>query len=411
MIPQTQTLSHQALSKMSNRNTAGSSKKNLIQSMTKTIRSFTLTAFCFMLFTLNGCSSQNENDDGTQIDYSDIPVLTLEKEFSIASTEDYIPARIRDILVSDDGTILVSEQSEKAIHQFDSSGNYLARVARSGRGPGELTQYANAHFNGNILVMSNNDGKLTEYRPNNEGMYRFVKDHAVRLPGPVRGIRSENELSSVYVTVDSVRTPFGVVPPEFTTDFVHIVNFTDDSLQVEENVLSLKKHSSYIRVIDDGNRMVHSSLPYRYSDDFRSLPNKKILVQRPGESVIQIFDKNVDLEHEVEVNIKGRPFTEEDMVYHFPELNSSERAERRELILDLKPPFMWVTLDDEQRFWLFTDLTTNGTEYVILSYDGDPLGRVFLPDNNILHTVMNDRLYVFNRMEATIDVYSVDLNS
>ena len=47
---------------------------------------------------------------------------------------------------------------------------------------------------------------------------------------------------------------------------------------------------------------------------------------------------------------------------------------------------------------------------VELSYKGSPLGRVFLPKDNVLHTVMNNKLYVFNRVEATIDVYSVKLD-
>ena len=363
---------------------------------------------CFIAFTLLGCSMEHENHSENEIDYSSIQVINLEKEFSITASDNYVPSQVRSIMVHKNGTILVSERNEKSIHQFDHSGNYVAKVARSGRGPGELSRYSMAHFNGEVLVMSQNDGKLSEFRPNENGIYTFFKDYVVRMPGPVRGIRYDKEFNSAYVTVDSVRTPYGIIPSEFTTDFVHIVSIKGDSLEVEENVLSLKRHSPYIKAVDGG--MLYNSLPYRYTDYIQPIPEEKLLVQRPSQSAIQIYDENIDLEHELILNIADRPVTEDDYNFHFSELSSSERADRRSLIKDSKPPFTKILMDDEQRFWLETDQTTEGIEYVILSYKGSPLGRVFLPKDNVLHTVMNNRLYVFNRVEATIDVYSVKLD-
>lgn len=368
---------------------------------------YPLILFILSLFFLS-CSPEGDQQDA--IDYSEIPTSEIQKEFSITESENYIPAQITKVMVSDDGQILVSQRPEKSIHQFDSLGNYITRVAGPGRGPGELSQYANAHFNGKILVMSNNRNMLTEFRPNEENIFDYRTDHKFRLPGPMRGIRSTNDFRSLYVSVDSARTPFGEIPPEYTTDFVHIVHITGDSLQIEERILSLEKHSSYVEITDGGNSMRHSYLPYRYSDDFSPLPDKRVLVQRPGESLIQVYDENMRLDHELNLNVKDRLVTEKDMEYHFPEISQSERRKRRALIKDVKPSFTQVLIDNQKQFWLLTDETENGKEYVIMSYEGEPVGRIQLPANSTLHTIKDGKLYLTNNAgEPTIDVYSFHL--
>lgn len=356
---------------------------------------------------ISGVSCSPGSDRKYQIDYAKIPPSDIQKEFTITESEDYLPGAISRVMVSDDGYILVSQRREKSIHQFDPLGNYLRRVAGPGRGPGELSQHANAHFNGQILVMSNNHGILTEYRQNENGMFEYKTDHNIQLPGPMRGIRSKNDFRSLYVSVDSARIPFGKIPPEFTTDFVHLVRLTPDSLQVEKNILSLRKHSHYIEITNGGNSMRYSSLPYRYSDHFRPLSDKRILVQRPGKSLIQIYDKNMTLIHELKLNVKDRLVTEQDMEYHFPELSRSERSKRKNLIKDVKPPFIKVRMDSQQRFWLLTDVTEKGKEWVIVNYEGSPLGRLLLPEKSILYAVKGGKLYLVNRDGVpTIEVYS-----
>lgn len=108
--------------------------------------------------------------------------------------------------------------------------------------------------------------------------------------------------------------------------------------------------------------------------------------------------------------MKDRLVTEEDMEYYFPDISSGERRDRRELIRDVKPPFTRVLLDDNNRFWLQIDETEDGIEYVVLNYEGDPLGRVMLPSESQLHAVRNNKLYLVDRdPETRIDVYSVEL--
>lgn len=367
---------------------------------------FSLIALFGLL--ISSCSS--EKAETNLIDYDSIPLLELEPVFSFTESDEYLPSTLMNLLISDDSYILVAQRNETSVHQFDSLGNYLARVAGPGQGPGELSQRALPHSNGKILVMSNNHGIMTEYRQNEHGIFEYYKDYSHRALGPVRAIPTQNSFKEFYISRDSVNYPFLEIPPEFTTEFIYPVKITGDSLELGEKILSLKRHSSYIEISDDGNAMSYSYLPYRYSDWFSALPNRKLLVWRPDKAAIQIYDSLMNLEHELILNIKNRFVTDDDMEFHFPNNTESERRERRKLIRDVKPPFTGVIMDNHQQFWLHTDKTANGNEFVVLNYEGEPLGRVLLPVESTLHQVRNNKLYIINNTSVSaIEAYSVSL--
>ena len=366
--------------------------------------------FLIIAILLTSCST--EKNQKNQLDYSMIPLIELQKKFSITESEEYIPGQITNVMVTEDGHILVLQRREKSIHQFDSLGNHRTRVAGPGRGPGELSRNANPHFTGKFLIMSNNNGMFTEYRPNEEGIFEYRTDYLFRLPvqGYLTGIRSEDDFSEFYVNVDSVRIPFLTLPPEFTTDFIHLVRMDSDSIEVQEKILSLKRHSAYVEITDGGSSMTYNYLPYRYTEYFSPLPGGKLMVSRPLRSVIQVYDENFGLEHEVKLNVKDRPVRDEDFEYHFADLSSFDLNKRKKVFRDTKPPFMQVLLDDQNHFWLLTDETEEGKEYVILNYEGKPLGRVLTPAKSNLHAIRDGILYFINNEgESSVDVYEVDI--
>ncbi|MEP1150431.1 MAG: hypothetical protein ABJH08_01775 [Balneola sp.] len=353
-----------------------------------------------------GCNARSESEN--QLDYSEIPIIELNKEFSITESENYIPAIVMRVMVSQDGSILVSERSENSIHQFDSLGNYMLKVAGPGRGPGELSRYANPHFSQNRLVMSNNNNFLTEYGQNEEGIFEYIKDYKFRLPGRLRGFRVEEDQNELFVSVDSVDYPFLEIPPEFTTEFIISTKIQNDTLLDGESIMSLKSHSSYVEITDGGNSMSYSRLPYRYSDYFSVLEGGNLLISRPSKSSIEILDRDLKPSHHLKLNVEERPVTEKDIEYYFPDNTSSEINDRKRLISDVKPPFMRVLLDDSNRFWLMTDETVEGKEFVILSYTGEPIGRVLLPPGSTVHAVRNGKIYTVKMLnETSIDVYSL----
>ena len=362
-----------------------------------------------LVFLLISCGSENEQQP--EIDYSTVPLIELTKEFSITESEDYLPNQLQTVMVAEDGSILISQRNEKSIHQFDRMGNHVAKVAGPGRGPGELSRNARSEFRGEILYMINNHGLTSEYRRNDNGIYEHFTDHNFRFPGNLQDIQSEDGFNEFYIRKDSVDYPFLEIPPEFTTDLILPVKVEGNTLNVGDKVFSLRKHSSYIEITNDGNSMTYSSLPYRYSDYMEVLPSGKIMIQRPWQSKLQVYDSNYNLEHEVVLNVKERVVTQADLDYHFPEESRSEIRDRSVLIQDIKPPFASVRMDDKDRFWMMTDETEKGKEMVVLDYEGNPLGRFYIESNEAIHEVKDDKIYVVKDPWgfASVEVYSVNL--
>lgn len=90
---------------------------------------------------------------------------TLVPEMSIGELdgpEEYLFGRIYSITVDDDGRVFVLDGQAKDIRVFDAEGTYVARVARRGEGPGELSNASSvavlpdgrviAHEAGDMLV-------------------------------------------------------------------------------------------------------------------------------------------------------------------------------------------------------------------------------------------------------------------
>lgn len=366
-----------------------------------------LPFYFLLLFTASLLNCTQENNTPDQIDYSQLPELELEKLFSIEESDDFLPAWIVRVMVTSDNHILVAHRNPSSIYQFDSDGNYLAKITGPGRGPGELSQYANPHFNGNLLIMSNNNQMFTEFKPNKNGLFEYTTDYLFRPPGVLRGLRSKNSFTSFYVKEDSAKAPFGTIPDEFTTDLIHLVEVEGDSLKVQRSVVSLQQHSPYIEIMDNGNSMRYFSLPYRYSDQFTPLDDKRILVTRPKTSSIIVLGEDFEPVRTLTLNIKPRPFTDEDLSYHFPNDSQSEKQKKMQLIKAIKPPFISVIMDNQDRFWLNTDETETGQEYVVLDKDGNPLGRFYLPSTSRIHQIKDNRIYVVGQINGGVPVINV----
>ena len=353
--------------------------------------------------------SKNDNSKA-ELDYASIPVLEVNKELIISESEDFFITHLTGLLVTEDNDILVTQYNVNSIYQFDESGKYVAQIAGEGKGPGELSKYANPNFNGKILLMSNNHGMFTEFQKNEEGIFEYTTDYLFRLPGRIRGIGNDDELSKIYVSVDSVDYPFREIPPEYTTEFYKQIYISNDSMEVSESKVSLQSHSPYIEVTDGGNSMTYESLPYRYNDYIKPIEGNRFLVSRPSSSLIQILDENFDQEYQLELKVKDRFVTDEDVKFHFPDKKPTQINKYLKLVKDVKPPFMDVFLDEKNRFWLNTDQTSNGVEFVVLDYNGDPLGRVLLPTSSEVHEIKNGRIYALQTSPTSeIHVWSVKL--
>lgn len=362
-----------------------------------------------MAVTLIGCNPDDE--EKRQIDYALLDEIELELQLRITDSEDFVASNLNGFYATKDGSLLITERSGPGIHQFKTDGDYVKRVAREGRGPGELSPWFHSHFNGVTLIATNNPGyNSTIFQQDEEGIFQYVKTVSQRYPGSFIGFRDNENLNSFYSSENKAMQSLQV-PSEFTNANIHIIDFKNDTVAVRDSINSIRVHSDFIEDLD-GRGIRITTLPYRYSDTFQSLPNGQFLIARPGEKIINIYNRELNIDHSLRVDVLDRPVGSEDLDYHLGDYDASTQQKMRELIRDVKPAFMEVKMDDSNRFWLWTDETERGREYVIFDYEGHPIGKVYLPSNEKIEMISENRLYVISEPEDDIPsaiVYRVDI--
>ncbi|HET8865162.1 MAG TPA: hypothetical protein VFM80_05645 [Gracilimonas sp.] len=356
-------------------------------------------------------SCNPENEEIQKIDYASLDEIELELELKITDSENFAASNLNGFYATKDGNLLITERSGPGIHQFNSEGDYVKRVARDGRGPGELSPWFHSHFNGETLIATNNPGyNAAIFQQDEDGIFQYVKAMNQRYPGSFYGFRAENDLNSFYSSENKAMQSLQV-PPEFTYSNIHIIDLKNDTVAVRDSINSLRVHSDFVEDLD-GRGIRITKLPYRYSDTFQPLPGGKFLIARPEKGTINIYNSELNIEHELELNVSDRLVSSEDLEYHIGDYDASTQEKMSELISDIKPPFMDVKMDDSNRFWLWTDETERGLEYVILSYEGEPLGKVYLPSGEKIEIISDNRLFVISEPDDDIPsaiVYRVDI--
>ena len=109
----------------------------------------------------------------------DVIVAQVDLQFGEVAGEDptVIFGDIRGIQAASDGTIYVLDYDATEIRAYDPDGRYLRTVARSGEGPGEITEANGIILSGDTLLWIHNHGKqtITGVDPAGEEVRRFNK--------------------------------------------------------------------------------------------------------------------------------------------------------------------------------------------------------------------------------------------
>ena len=86
-----------------------------------------------------GCSGASKSN--YMIDYSTLPELNVSLINEIKDSEKFLPGRLRDLIVTNNGSLIVSDWGNMSIAQFNSDGSFERLIAEKGNGPGELQTF------------------------------------------------------------------------------------------------------------------------------------------------------------------------------------------------------------------------------------------------------------------------------
>lgn len=357
-----------------------------------------------------GCSSSGEGT--AQINYAALDTLQTEGVLEIGESEAYLPGNLTGVVVTRGGELLVADWASSTIEQFDAQGTHRATVAASGGGPGELADYFWMYpTSGDTVLVNQQFTQKDIFVPGPDGIYRFVRSESLeRMPDrsfTIIGVQSD---TSYYATVNQIYSSAGISEAEkqrYSTRVLAVVNGQAELL--EDSVQTYKTANPYVQ--REGNSIMIRPVPFRLDDDIAVRGDGRYLVARIDSSAIYHYNARHELEQKIPLNVKTRPVTGRDLEYELEEMERGPRNEVEAMIGDQKPIFlnMYATAD---YIWLHTDTGTEGKEFVVLDYQGKPLGKFLLPDVDRVQHVAGTRIYTIHESPDRGDlvrVYQVNL--
>lgn len=360
-----------------------------------------------------GCAGSGEQE-GT-LDYDTLENLEHTLVTEIGETEEYLPGQFSSLAVDSRGRILAWDRSKITIEQFDAEGNHLATVATEGNGPGEITQNSRiAGIPGDTLMVSfPGANQYALFTPGENGIYTFLE--SVNFENPHSGSMNLQGSRSVNRHFLTTRVwNFGNME-QYSRDAPGRVPIHVDLVDLRRTILRDSLHmmnlSNPIIEMSESAIAIYSGAPYQYEDQLRVFGDGSYVIARADSAALHFYNADHSLRRKMELNVIPRPVGEEDREYGLRDYNSDTREKMLARIPETKPPFLdfWTT---EERIWMHTDNGEEGREMVVLTLDGEPVGRFYLGESETVHAVDGKRLYVVdNESErgSVIRIYEVEI--
>ncbi len=342
-----------------------------------------------------GFACTADNDDTGFIDYAELNIIDVELDLEIGESEQFIPGRLKDLVVFPDGTMLVSDQSRVAIEHFTAEGEYVGNVAREGGGPGELpASFSIMGFGLDTLLVIHQGGRKDYYVRGKDGLFAHTRG-VITEPGQrqfsVAGRRSGSEYFAI--------TPDPGFTSNLTSDYEEYYNeflvITDEQGHILRDSLHMfKTPSPYIQVtkMDGAIRSIdifsNPPFPYRSQDRFLVMKDGYYMIARVDSSAFFIYNSKNELEQSIHLNVTPRPVERSDLEMY--------EQSFRQLAPDVKPPFLNVWLSKE-KIMLHTDSDEEDKEFVLLNFEGEILGKFLLPDIDEIQHISDKRIYTIHK--------------
>ncbi len=374
------------------------------------VRSYLLSILFITCF-LGSCSSGSDSSE--LIDYETLNELTARVAMEIGESEDYLPGRLRDLVVTSDGTILVSDWASVSIEQFSAEGEHLSTIAEEGGGPGELNNFFFVYHIGNDTVMVREQSMQKKYySKSGDGLFRHIKtisperstDRSITIVGA--------HLNGNYFATagEIIRDIQQAAKNEIDYRFSPLVIVNPMEKILEDSVHMLKTPMAHLTRSGNGIRV--DAVPYRHNDKFIPLEDNRYLIARPDSSAFFVFNADHTLDRRIPFHIKERPVTSDDLEHALKDIsNNSVRSEIRSRISDLKPPYLNAWTSDNY-IWLQTDEAEAGKEMVVVDLEGNPKGKFMLTEFDEVAHVEDDRVYTLHKnpeLGENIRVYEVEV--
>lgn len=352
-----------------------------------------------VILLLSGCTQSRQEESGYPMIGGPAALLTEDLRID-GHEEELVP--IWSIAVSRDGTIAVLQEQEKLVRLFSATGESLGTFGSRGEGPGEfLLPHRLGWHRDTLWVVDRSFRRATFISPSlelvrtesyvaqsarldgSDGTHRNV---TFRMSPRTPGLRG-----GVYAVLNP---PRGQSPPQPFTEY-GTLGYVDSQGVVQNVILPLHR---------DG-----ASGPPFYTFPRSSIAvdvGRAAVAMAPstGQDAGTLSLVAVDLEGDTMFNrrysFQGEaiPETVMDSVSAVYATNSA--ASRGDVTTrggeapSIYPPLLGFRIGDDASFWVRLRARDGQRPYYVLGPDGEPFGRVSLPDENWIAAATLDRIWV-----------------
>jgi hypothetical protein len=404
------------------------------------LKRYPLTGLCICAL-LSACSAEDtgspdhyfrtfEEDGITIAETSGIPkyegnILEFVQVLEIKEDErpESLLFRPTDFIMDSDGNFHVADSGDCRIAVFDTQGRYLRDYGAKGEGPGEfqmpMLQYIEndiVHIYDFILMRMTRfrtDGVLLDVTSLPPGYQQRPDDFYLIADGQVAMTvgQSESDGDDSYEWIDV---------------FVHTATGDTIAHMTTERVLTGYTYSGTI----DGRSMTRrGTYPYAGTPMAYYSPVHGFVLSDGDRPVLDIYTTSGSHVRSIRVDLPARPVTGDDRaaieaIYEQQLAEADERLQaslrdyRRNLrFREFKSPWFAFIMDDYGYFWLIDtnqlsvmDMALEGLEMMLLSPEGEFLGRAMVPPISFLkfsqgHFLTNVRDPETG--ESTLTVYEI----
>ncbi|MBE9048320.1 hypothetical protein IQ255_28700 [Pleurocapsales cyanobacterium LEGE 10410] len=366
-----------------------------------------------IFFSNFGCYENSLSEE--QINYDLLPELSITIVNEIRESEEFMPGRLQKLIVTKDGSLIVSDWGNMSIVQFNNDGSFKRIIAEEGNGPGELKTFF-------TIFDSRRDTLLVGYAGISEQKDIFIHQE-IENSYFYNHTVSEEIVNRSLITIMETAPGFGYFariedpisnrsenlfnPPIFKSEVLVVVDATGEV--ISDTLHVLKAPSTVFIEAENGAVTPIGTPPFRSRDQIKYLKEGKYLIARSADGKIQIFDKNHNLLEEIVLDVKKRPISEIDLDYQLRNLPEQFHDELKNRAPGTKPVFTdaWGS---EDHFLLQLDNSERGSKMVLINRDGEPVGKFNLSQFDMVQKLKDRRIYTLHKDQESghsIRIYEV----
>jgi len=371
-----------------------------------------ILSFFLPITVLMGCGS---DFDDSSIDYRSLDQLDIVLAEEIGNNDDHLFGRLRDLVVMDNGTFFVSDWSSVTIQQFNRDGIYEGTIAKEGGGPGELSSFFLLYNGGKdkLIVRHRGMRQHIDYFTDEYGAGEYSYSESISFEAP--GDRFVTFLGKFS------ESEFYALAPHNTNDlmearknqsgFSYVPIATADRYEkIIQDSLHVLKRPTVVAEYGERSMMVIGMPPYQMDDRFQVIDEDRYLIARPDSASITIFNKTHTIDSILNLEIKKRPVGDDEVSEFLENIPQDYHGIMLERIPEFKPPFLnvWAT---EDSIFLHMDSSSEGKELMVMTLEGEPVGRISLSEFDEIKVIKENRIYTLhkNPEEAeTIRIYELN---